>query len=85
MIEVGRRRARLELFHASDVPLAGVHNLENAMAAALLARAVGVRAGGDPRRPSRASSGLPHRLEKVGEAAASPSTTTPRGPTRAPR
>ena len=58
--------ARAELFDASDVPLAGVQNLENAMAAALLARAVGaepaaIRAG------LCGFQGLPHRLEKVGE------------------
>src|SRR6185295_6983553 len=51
---------------ASDVPLAGVQNLENAMAAALLARA----AGAEPEeiRAALASfTGLPHRLQRVGE------------------
>ena len=55
-----------ELFHASDVPLAGVQNLENAMAAALLARAVGVEPAAI-RAGLRGFTGLPHRLEKVGE------------------
>lgn len=54
------------LFHASDVPLAGVQNLENAMAAALLARAVGV-APEAIRGALRSFQGLPHRLQKVGE------------------
>ncbi len=54
----------VELFRTGDLQLVGQHNLENAMAAALLARAMGadtdaVRAGlaGFP--------GLPHRLERV--------------------
>jgi UDP-N-acetylmuramoylalanine--D-glutamate ligase len=56
----------VELFHASDVPLAGVQNLENAMAAALLARA----AGADPaglREGLRGFTGLPHRMQRAGE------------------
>jgi UDP-N-acetylmuramoylalanine--D-glutamate ligase len=66
VVEVAAGRPDVELFHAADVPLAGVQNLENAMAAALLARAVGVeptaiRAG------LKAFQGLPHRLQKVGE------------------
>ncbi len=56
----------IELFHASDVPLAGVQNLENAMAAALLARAVGVEPEAI-RAALRGFRGLPHRLQKVGE------------------
>jgi UDP-N-acetylmuramoylalanine--D-glutamate ligase len=56
------------LFQASDVPLAGVQNLENAMAAALLARAVGA-APAAIRAALRAFQGLPHRLQKVGERA----------------
>jgi UDP-N-acetylmuramoylalanine--D-glutamate ligase len=55
-----------ELFRAADVPVPGPHNLENAMAAALLAAALGtpppaIRAG------LRAFTGLPHRLQKVRE------------------
>jgi UDP-N-acetylmuramoylalanine--D-glutamate ligase len=54
------------LFHAAQVPLPGPHNLENAMAAALLARAVGV--GAETLPASLAGfRGLPHRLERVGE------------------
>ena len=66
VVEVSPEGPTVELFHASDVPLAGVQNLENAMAAALLARAVGA----DPaaiRAALRAFQGLPHRLQKVGE------------------
>ena len=55
-----------ELFAASEVPLAGVQNLENAMAAALLARAMGAEPAAI--RAALASfTGLPHRLQRVGE------------------
>jgi len=68
VVEVAPSRAETELFQASDVPLAGVQNLENAMAAALLARAMG--AGPDAIRAGlRGFKGLPHRLQKVGERA----------------
>jgi UDP-N-acetylmuramoylalanine--D-glutamate ligase len=66
VIEVSPGSHDRELFHASDVPLAGVQNLENAMAAALLARAVGVEPAAI-REALRAFQGLPHRLQKVGE------------------
>jgi UDP-N-acetylmuramoylalanine--D-glutamate ligase len=56
----------LELFRAGDVPLAGVQSLENAMAAALLARAVGASPAAI-REGLRGFTGLPHRLQKVGE------------------
>ncbi len=56
----------MELFRSADLRLVGRHNLENAMAAALLARAVDTEpaaiAGG-----IRAFSGLPHRLQWVAE------------------
>jgi len=55
----------VELFHASDVPLAGVHNLENAMAAALLARAIGAEPA-EIRLGLLGFQGLPHRMVKVG-------------------
>ncbi len=55
-----------ELFHRSDVPLPGAHNLENAMAAALLARAHGA-APGDVEAGMKGFRGLPHRLERVAE------------------
>jgi len=56
----------VELFACADVPLPGPHNLENAMAAALLARAVGAPAAA--LAPALAAfRGLPHRLERVAE------------------
>ena len=54
------------LFAAADVPLPGPHNLENAMAAALLAIAAGAPAAGLG-TGLRGFRGLPHRLERVGE------------------
>ena len=66
VLEVSPNGTETELFHADDVPLAGVQNLENAMAAALLARAVG--AGPDAIRSAlRNFRGLPHRMQQVGE------------------
>ncbi len=52
------------LFSRADVPLTGAHNLENAMAAALLARALGVRRA-ELREALRGFRGLPHRMERV--------------------
>jgi UDP-N-acetylmuramoylalanine--D-glutamate ligase len=67
VIEVSPGSHDRELFQASDVPLAGVQNLENAMAAALLARAVGVEPAAI-RAGLQGFHGLPHRLQKIGEA-----------------
>ena len=54
------------LFSVHDLPLPGPHHLENAMAAALLALAVGVPAEALP--PGlRSFRGLPHRTEPVAE------------------
>lgn len=59
------------LFATDDVPLPGPHNLENAMAAALLARAAG--AAPETIAPAlRGFKGLPHRVERVGELAGIP-------------
>jgi len=66
VIEVAPGTPDIELFHASDVPLAGVQNLENAMAAALLARAVDIQPAAIV-AALRGFTGLPHRLEKVAE------------------
>ncbi|HJX27856.1 MAG TPA: UDP-N-acetylmuramoyl-L-alanine--D-glutamate ligase, partial [Thermoanaerobaculia bacterium] len=66
VVEVTPGDPDIELFHASDVPLAGVQNLENAMAAALLARAIGA----EPQeicRGLQGFEGLPHRMQRVGE------------------
>ncbi len=64
VVEVAPGRRPAELFRRRDLPLDGEHNLENAMAAALLARAAGA-----PAERFRAGlagfRGLPHRLEKV--------------------
>lgn len=60
--------AELALFAAADVPLPGPHNLENAMAAALLARAAGAPVAGLAAALATFR-GLPHRLERVGERA----------------
>jgi UDP-N-acetylmuramoylalanine--D-glutamate ligase len=57
----------IELFRAADSPLPGAHNLENAMAAALLARALGATPE-DCRRALASFRGLPHRMERVAEA-----------------
>jgi UDP-N-acetylmuramoylalanine--D-glutamate ligase len=66
VIEADPGENERELFARADLPLAGEHNLENAMAAALVARALGavpeaVRAG------VRAFTGLPHRMQLVAE------------------
>ncbi len=54
------------LMAAEEVRLPGRHNLENALAAALLARAGGARAE-DIREELKTFSGVPHRLELVAE------------------
>ncbi len=56
----------IHLFDAEDVPLPGPHNLENAMAAALLARSQGASPSAI-REGLRGFQGLPHRLQKVRE------------------
>lgn len=66
VVEVEPDGRRTPLFPTADVPLAGVQNVENAMAAALLARALGAGAGAI-RQAIAAFRGLPHRLERVGE------------------
>ncbi len=53
-----------ELFRRADLPIAGAHNLENAMAAALLARALATPVEA-LRRGMRGFHGLPHRMERV--------------------
>jgi UDP-N-acetylmuramoylalanine--D-glutamate ligase len=64
VVEVTPGEPPRELFAAEAVPLAGVQNLENAMAAALLARGMGA----DPaavRRGLAGFKGLPHRMQRV--------------------
>jgi UDP-N-acetylmuramoylalanine--D-glutamate ligase len=52
------------LFALADLPLAGAHNLENAMAAALLARALGAPPVAI-RRALAGFRGLPHRMQRL--------------------
>jgi len=66
VVEIDPARGSRPLFHRDEIPLAGLHNLENAMAAALLSRAMGA----DPESFPAALAhfrGLPHRLQKVAE------------------
>lgn len=66
-IEPGGERERL--FDLADLPLPGPHNLENAMAAALVARSLGGVPVDAVVRGLRSFRGLPHRVEKVRELA----------------
>lgn len=66
VVEVSPGASEVELFHCDEVPLAGLHNLENAMAAALLARAIGAELDG-LKRGLKTFRGLPHRMEWVAE------------------
>lgn len=66
VLEVAPGREPEELFRRQQLQLAGEHNLENAMAAALLARALGARPE-DVVRALEGFSGLPHRMERVAE------------------
>ncbi|MGH9379415.1 MAG: UDP-N-acetylmuramoyl-L-alanine--D-glutamate ligase [Thermoanaerobaculia bacterium] len=66
VLEVAPGAGPVELFACSQVPVPGVHNLENAMAAALLARAVGAELD-CLRRGLTGFRGLAHRLELAGE------------------
>ena len=63
VIEVGPD-IRRELFRLGDLALDGLHNLENAMAAALLASAVGAEPSGFV-SGLREFGGLPHRMRLV--------------------
>jgi UDP-N-acetylmuramoylalanine--D-glutamate ligase len=64
VVEVDPDSGRQPLFKRSDVPLPGPHNLENAMAAALLSLAVGADPAVIPDTLARFR-GLPHRLQLV--------------------
>ncbi|HMB53602.1 MAG TPA: UDP-N-acetylmuramoyl-L-alanine--D-glutamate ligase [Thermoanaerobaculia bacterium] len=67
IVEVEPGGAETVLFRRGDLPLAGAHNVENAMAAALLARALGAEPE-DLRRALAGFRALPHRMERVAEA-----------------
>ena len=64
VVEVEPAGGARELFKSSDVAPQGEHNLENAMAAALLARALGASPTGFAAALARFES-LPHRMETV--------------------
>jgi UDP-N-acetylmuramoylalanine--D-glutamate ligase len=53
-----------KLIKAAEIPLAGVHNQENAMAAALIGHSFGISAA-KMQRAVKGFRGLEHRLEKV--------------------
>lgn len=64
VIEVAPGAGKQTLFARDDLAVPGAHNLENAMAAALLARALGVES--EQLAPGLAAfCGLPHRVERV--------------------
>ncbi len=64
VIEIAPGSEPVELFRIGDLQLVGTHNLENAMAAALLARAMGADTAA-VRSGLAGFAGLPHRLERV--------------------
>lgn len=64
VVERAPGRADAALFDLSDLPLAGAHNLENAMAAALLAHALDAPPAAI-RRALAGFSGLPHRMQRL--------------------
>jgi UDP-N-acetylmuramoylalanine--D-glutamate ligase len=67
VVEVEPDGAETWLFARSELALPGAHNLENAMAAALLARALGAPPAA-LRRAVAAFRGLPHRMQRVADA-----------------
>ncbi len=64
VVEVEPEAGERELFRRSDVAQPGEHNLENAMAAALLARSLGAPPQGFGRALA-GFAGLPHRMQTV--------------------
>ncbi len=64
VVETSPGSEPVELFRTGDLQLVGDHNLENAMAAALLARSMGADSAA-VRSGLAAFTGLPHRLERV--------------------
>lgn len=67
VVEVDPDSGRHHLFARHELALPGLHNLENAMAAALLSRALGAEPAGFG-AVLGSFSGLPHRLQRVLEA-----------------
>ncbi len=66
VVEAIPGEAPVSLFRREDLPLPGAHNLENAMAATLLARGFGAEPS-HLKAAFRGFQGLPHRLQPVGE------------------
>jgi UDP-N-acetylmuramoylalanine--D-glutamate ligase len=66
VVEVAPGEAPRALFSRDDLALEGEHNLENAMAAALLSRAMGADESTFP-AALKLFRGLPHRVEAVGD------------------
>lgn len=66
VVEVSPVAGKQRLFATEAVPVPGTHNLENAMASALLARAMGVD-GAQLATGLVSFEGLPHRVQKVRE------------------
>lgn len=66
VVEVAPGEAPRALFSCDDLALEGEHNLENAMAAALLSRAMGADGSAFPAALALFR-GLPHRVEQVGD------------------
>jgi UDP-N-acetylmuramoylalanine--D-glutamate ligase len=64
VVEVQSGRADQELFERRDLALHGLQNLENAMAAALLARSMGASAETFPATLASFAA-LPHRMQRV--------------------
>ena len=64
VVEVGPDQESTTLFKGRDLSLTGTHNLENAMAAALLARCVGAASDTFPETLAEFR-GLPHRSQRV--------------------
>ena len=66
VVEVDPEGGTTDLFGIEEVPLPGVHNLENAMAATLMARSVGADVTAI-RDGLAGFVGLPHRMERVAD------------------
>ena len=66
VFEVAPDADAIELFAVADLAVEGTHNLENAMAAALLARSQAA-SGSQIRDGLRRFRGLPHRVERVAD------------------
>ncbi|MEL7062098.1 MAG: UDP-N-acetylmuramoyl-L-alanine--D-glutamate ligase, partial [Acidobacteriota bacterium] len=66
IVEIDAAGGETTLFRRSDLTVGGPHNVENAMAAALLARALGVGSA-EIVTGLRQMEGLAHRMQRVGQ------------------